>query len=80
MSKKAGALVMLKPASAGTGVIAGSVVRVILESAGVSDALSKSLGSSNKINNAYATMNALQQLKPARQWVTRQSKKVEESK
>jgi len=80
MSKKAGALVMLKPASAGTGVIAGSVVRVILESAGVSDALSKSLGSSNKINNAYATMNALQQLKPARQWVTRQLKKVEGSK
>jgi small subunit ribosomal protein S5 len=65
-----GAHILLKPASPGTGLIAGGVVRSILEVAGVHNALSKSLGSSNKANLAYATMEALQKLVPAKDWVT----------
>ena len=55
--------VMLKPASAGTGLVAGSSMRTILELAGVHDVLGKSLGSSNKTNIAWATIAALKKLK-----------------
>ncbi|HSW85737.1 MAG TPA: 30S ribosomal protein S5 [Candidatus Saccharimonadales bacterium] len=65
-----GAHILLKPASPGTGLIAGGVVRTILEVAGVSNALSKSLGSSNKTNTAYATIGALNGLVPSNLWVT----------
>lgn len=68
--KVAGAKILIKPASAGTGLIAGGVVRTILEVAGVSNALSKSLGSTNKANTAYATLAALEKIVPAGKWVT----------
>jgi small subunit ribosomal protein S5 len=69
-AKVSGAHILLKPASPGTGLIAGGAVRTILEVAGVKNALSKSLGSSNKTNTAYATLGALQSLVPAKLWVT----------
>lgn len=70
LGKVSGARILIKPASAGTGLIAGGVVRTILEVTGVSNVLSKSLGSTNKANTAYATIQALESLEPAKNWVT----------
>jgi small subunit ribosomal protein S5 len=63
VSRYCGAHVLLRPASPGTGVIAGKTVRAVLESAGVKDILSKSLGSKNAANVVKATIEALQQLR-----------------
>jgi len=75
-AKVSGAHILLKPASAGTGLIAGGVVRSILEVAGVHNALSKSLGSSNKANTAYATLRALDNLVPSKEWITTPAKQA----
>ena len=72
-AKVGGANILIMPASAGTGLIAGGVVRTILEVAGVKNVLSKSLGSSNKTNTAYATIEALSSLTPSKDWVTTKS-------
>ena len=61
------AKVLLRPASKGTGVIAGGSVRAVVESAGIHDILSKSLGSTNPVNVVMATMQALRDLRSAEQ-------------
>jgi small subunit ribosomal protein S5 len=68
LAKKSGAKIMLKPASEGTGLIAGGTVRSVLSVTGVRNVLAKSLGSSNKINCAYATVGALTELVPVEDW------------
>ncbi len=78
IGKVAGARVLLKPASLGTGVIAGGGVRAVLEAAGVSDILTKSLGSSNILNVVLATMQALDQLKSIKEEAAMRGKSPED--
>lgn len=65
--KVGAAKIMLRPASAGTGVIAGGAVRAVTEAAGIHDILSKVLGTSNKASNVYATIEAFRRLRPVAQ-------------
>ncbi len=67
--KVSGAQVLIKPAAPGTGIIAGGVVRQVIGVTGIRNMLSKSLGSTNKVNIAYATIEALQSLVPRDQWL-----------
>ena len=67
--KLSGAHVLIKPAAPGTGVIAGGVVRQVIGVTGIHNMLSKSLGSTNKVNIAYATIDALKSLVPREQWL-----------
>ena len=64
-----GAQVLLKPAAPGTGIIAGGVIRTIIGVTGIHNLLSKSLGSTNKVNIAYATVAALQSMVPKADWL-----------
>jgi small subunit ribosomal protein S5 len=78
LGKVAGARVMLKPASRGTGVIAAGGVRAVLEAAGVRDILTKSLGSANVLNVVMATFDALGQVKSPAVEAARRGKPVEQ--
>ena len=76
--KVAGAKVMLKPASRGTGVIAAGGVRAVLEAAGIRDILTKSLGSANVLNVVKATFDALDQLKSPEEEAGRRGKSAKD--
>jgi small subunit ribosomal protein S5 len=78
LGKVGGARVFLKPASAGTGVIAAGGVRAVLEVAGVRDILTKSMGSANVLNVVMSTFDALDKLRSAQVEAARRGKKVEE--
>jgi small subunit ribosomal protein S5 len=78
VGRLAGARVLLKPASPGTGVIAAGGVRAVLEAAGVRDILTKSLGSANVLNVVQATFDALDQLKNPEEEAARRGKDVKD--
>jgi len=78
LSKYGGAKVLLKPASPGTGVIAGGGVRAVVEAVGIKDILSKSLGSANILNVVKATLEGLRQMKSVEEEAKRRGKPKED--
>ena len=75
-TKVTGADILMKPAAPGTGIIAGGVVRSIIGLTGVKNLISKSLGSTNKVNIAYAVIEGLKQQVPRSEWETTKAKGV----
>lgn len=75
-AKVGGAKVLIMPAAPGTGIIAGGVMRSIIQLTGVTNLLGKALGSNNKVNNAYATIEALRALVAEDQWLNPPAKKT----
>lgn len=78
IGRASGAVVLLKPASPGTGVIAGGPVRAVVEAAGIKDVLSKSLGSSNAVNIVHATIDGLRNLQAPHEVARRRQREVAE--
>jgi len=79
-TKVTGANVLMKPAAPGTGIIAGGVVRSIIGLTGVKNLISKSLGSTNKVNIAYAVIDGLRAQTPRAEWTTTVAKKASAKK
>lgn len=78
-TRATGADVLMKPAAPGTGIIAGGVVRSIIGLTGIKNLISKSLGSTNKVNIAYAVIDGLREQTPRDQWVGNAGKKATRS-
>lgn len=77
--KVSGAQVLIMPAAPGTGIIAGGVVRSVIGVTGIKNLLSKSLGSTNKVNIAYATIDALKLMVPQEEWLNPPKKAAEKT-